>query len=456
MNITYDHGGAIIEMPDVAFTYQVAETPRDFDRRSNSGNTLEWNNVHNFIGDYIIYPYGANNDLPRIIKDVIDNSYNVPGFLNRKTELLWGAGPKLYREDIEDNKDIRVRVVDRTVQKWLDSIKYEDYLLKCCVDYQHMQATFTRYELNRGARIGKPFINKLHHVQLNHGRLARLRTADSNEPTHIVTSSFNFNHVTSVSDSKVYPIFDSSKPFEHENSIMHSNMYSFCTDYYNVPQIYGSLEWINRSTAVPLIFKAYAKNAINLKYHIISPAGFWDKKREIMMNQCKLENVKYDEKMLIAYEKKFLEQIGNVLSGDDNVGKYFHTTRKMVVQGHELFEEGWEIKVLDQKVKDFVESQILISDKADKAIAAGVNVHPVLANMTDSGKANSGGEQIYALLNYLNTGVDIQEMIICKPINYALQANFPDSGLKIGFFHNVPEAQQNISPAERTKNATQP
>lgn len=456
MNIQYEHGGAIIEMPNVAFTYQVAETPRDFDRRSNSANTLQWNNVHNFIGDYVIYPYGSNDDLPLVIKEVIDNSYNVPGFLSRKTELLWGAGPKLFREELKDNKDVRVRVEDANIQKWLESINYEEYLLKCCVDYQHMQATFTRFELNKGARIGKPFINKLHHVQLNHARLARLRTADSNKPTHIVKSSFDFKHINAISDHKVYPIFDSTKPFIYENSIMHSNMYTFCTDYYNVPQIYGSIEWINRSTAVPLIFKAYAKNAINLKYHIISPAGFWDKKRKDLQTQCIETNTTYDEKMLIAYERNFLEQIGKVLSGDDNVGKYFHTTRKMVVLGHELIDEGWEIKVLDQKVKDFVQSQILISDKADKAIAAGVNVHPVLANMTNSGKANSGGEQIYALLNYLNTGVDIQEMIICKPLNYAIQANFPESKLKVGFFHNVPETQQNIAPGERTRNATQP
>jgi hypothetical protein len=155
--------------------------------------------------------------------------------------------------------------------------------------------------------------------------------------------------------------------------------------------------------------------------------------------------------MLKEYERNFLLQIGEVLSGEENAGKYFHTSSRMLIQGHELISEGWEIKVLDQKVKDFVESQILISDKADKAISAAVNVHPILANMTDGGKANSGSEQIYALLNYLNTGVDIQEMIICKAVNYALKANFPNSNVKIGFFHNVPEMQSQTSPADRTK-----
>lgn len=451
MNITYEPGGAIVEFDKVAYTYQVAETPRDFDRRTNNSNTLEWNNALNLFGEYIIYPYGSNNDLPQIIKEVVDNSYNVPGFLKRKTELLWGAGPKLYTEELKEGVDIRKRVEDKKIKAWLDSWGAEEYLLKCTVDYQHIQGAFTRFELNKGSRVGQPFIKRLHHTSADYARLARLRASAAKEPTHIVHGSWNYNHINAVSEKKVYPIFDFTKPFAYENSIMYSNMYSFCTDYYTVPDLYGSLEWINRSTAVPLIFKAFAKNSMNLKYHIISPASFWDKKRSELQDKCRQNNETYVESMLKEYERNFLSQIGDVLSGQENAGKYFHTSSKVVVMGHELISEGWEIKVLDQKVKDFVQSQILISDKADKAISAAVNVHPVLANMTDSGKANSGSEQIYALLNYLNTGVDIQEMIICKPLNYALKANFPDSGVKIGFFHNVPELQQNTSPENRTK-----
>lgn len=455
MTIHKEKGGSIIEMPDIAYTYQVAETPRDFDKRTISGDTLYWNNVHNFIGDFLIYPYGSHNNLDQIIKDVVDNSYNVPGFLSRKIDIAWGAGPKLYRDELIDNKDVRVRVVDPAIQRWLESFKHEEYLLKCMADYQHIQSTYTRAELNKGSRIGKPFINKLHHVLPNHARLARLRNSIDNDPTHVVTSSWNFNNITAISDHKYYPLFDISNPFAAENTIIHSNRYTFCTDYYNVPALYGAIEWINRSTAVPLIFKAFAKNSMNLKYHIVSPASFWDRKRKEMIDNCTRENSTYNESMMIRYEREFLKQIGDVLSGYENAGKYFHTTMGMTVKGHDIIQEGWTVNVLDQKVKDFVSSQILISDKADKAIAAGINIHPVLANMTDTGKANSGSEQIYALLNYLNTGVDIDEMIVCKPINYALKANFPDSGLKIGFFHNAPEMQQNTTPAKRSKNSTQ-
>jgi len=451
MEVSYEQGGAIVSTPKVSFTYQVAETPRDFDRRSSSGlDALRWNNIQNHIGEYIIYPYGTNNDLPQIIADIVHNSYNVPGFLKRKTELLWGAGPKLYVDKLIDGKDTRVRVDNIKIQKWLDSIDYEKKLLQACVDYQHIQGTFTRYELNKGSRIGKPFIANLHHVHPDKGRLARLRSNKNLDPTHIVISNWNFNHINAVADSKAYPLFDFNKPFANENSILYSNMYSFCSDYYTVPDLYGSLEWINRSTAVPLIFKAFAKNSMNLKYHIISPAGYWEKKKSELQAYHKAD---YNDKMLQELERKILDQFADVLSGADNVGKYLHTTEILKMVGHDLVKEGWEIKVLDQKIKDFVEAQILISDKADKAISAGVNIHPVLANITDSGRANSGSEQIYALLNYLNTGVDIQEMIICKPWNYALKANFPEDNVKIGFFHNVPEVQQNTNPDNRTKNS---
>jgi hypothetical protein len=72
--------------------------------------------------------------------------------------------------------------------------------------------------------------------------------------------------------------------------------------------------------------------------------------------------------------------------------------------------------------------------------------------MSETGKVDSGSEQVYALISYLNTGIDIQEMIICKPINYAIKANFPDKDLKIGFYHNVPEKQEDVSPGNRSIN----
>jgi len=155
---------------------------------------------------------------------------------------------------------------------------------------------------------------------------------------------------------------------------------------------------------------------------------------------------------LLDFQKSFLEKISAVLSGEENTGKYLHTTKSLTVDGSNLLEHGWEVKVLDQNIKDFVESQIKISQRADRAVASGISLHSALGNMSETGKVDSGSEQHYALISYLNTGIDIQEMIITKPLNIAIKANWPESNIKIGFYHNVPEKQEDVSPADRSIN----
>ncbi|MFV8268466.1 hypothetical protein ACNQGP_00840 [Flavobacterium sp. GT2N3] len=452
MNIEYVGRDAIVDTPDVAFTYQVSETPRDFYQLKGKSNDLDWNNKHNYIGDYLVYPFGANNDLPDIIKHTVQTNYIAPGILKKKTQLIWGLGPQLYSEDITDSVLTRKWVMDKAIMDWLKSWNFEEYLIKACTDFQHIEGIFSRYELTKGSRVGKPFISRINHLFPDRTRLATAKSSKNREATHAMLSDYSFNAVNSLSEYKVYPLFDFTDPFANPNSVLYSNMYSFCTDYYTVPDLYGSLEWLNRSTSVPLIFKALSKNSINLKYHIVSPQAFWDKKRTEMVTNCNQRSIPFKESMLLDFQKQFLEKISVVLSGDENTGKYLHTTKSFTVEGTNLIEHGWEIKVIDQNIKDFVQAQISISERADHALSAGLNLHSALGNVSESGKSDSGSEQIYALKTFLQTGIDIPEMIIMKAINYAIKVNFPTSELKLGFYHQPAEKEQDIAPKNRIIN----
>ena len=452
MNIEYVGRDAIIDTVGVAFTYQVSETPRDFYKYRSESNSLDWNNQCNFIGDYLVYPYGANNDLPDIIKQTVQTNYIAPGFLKKKTQLIWGMGPQLYTEKIDKGVLTREWVQDNEVKAWLNLWNYEDYLIKACTDYQHIEGVFSRYELSKGSRIGENFIAKVIHLFPDRARLATAKDNTSRDATHVILSDYSYNQIQSLTDYKVYPIFDFTRPFSNRNSVLYSNMYSFCTDYYTVPDIYGSLEWLNRSTAVPLIFKALSKNSINLKYHIVSPQAFWDKKEKEIESNCIATGTIYKKSLLVDFQKAFLEKISVVLSGDENTGKYLHTSKSFTVEGTNIIEHGWEIKIIDQNIKDFVAAQISISERADHALSAGLNLHSALGNVSESGKSDSGSEQIYALKTFLQTGIDIPEMIIMKAVNYALQANWPSKNLKLGFYHINTEKEQNIAPKDRLIN----
>lgn len=456
MNIQDVDGGAIVSTNNIAFTYQVSETPRDFYNANKGLNDLDWNDQQNYIGDYKVYPYGVNDDLPDTIKQVVQNNYIAPGILKKKTQLIWGLGPILYTEKFVSTEDsakrVRIPTDDDEIMNWLESWQYEDYLIKAITDYQHIEGVFSRFEQSKGSRIGKNFISKIHHMYPDRVRLASLRSVESNEATHAVATDWSFSSISSINNYKAYNLFDFTNQAKYKNSVLYSNMYSFCTDYYTVPDLYGSLEWLRRSTAVPLIFKALSENSINIKYHIVSPQAFWDRKEEDLKANCTTLGLVYRKSMLEDYKRDFLKKIADVLGGDMNTGKYLHTSKEFTVEGSNLIEHGWKIEAIEQNIKDFVTAQIAISQRADHSLASGLNLHAALGNVSESGKSDSGSEQIYALKTFLQTGIDIPEMIIMKAINAAIKVNWPTKKLKLGFYHETPEKEQDINPKNRIIN----
>ena len=404
MNIEFEGRNALVDTGDVAFTFESAENPREFDKYRVPQENLDWTNQEYQIGNYRVFPYGSNNDLPKTIKDIVQNNSIAPGILKKKVQLLWGKGPQLYTEDIVGNVLQRTWTQDSVVQNWLDSWEYQDYLMKSIVDFTNIEGTFTKMHSSKGIRINKPSIGKLEHISAEVGRLGNKKEDLSYKAKVCIITDWNFKRVADVSDYKVYGLFDFTKPFQYRTSVLYSNMYSFCSDYYTVPDLYGSLEWIRRSSAIPLILKALSKNSINLKYHVISPAKFWEKKAKELKDK---HGEQYNDKMLLDYKKNYLRQISKVLSGAENTGKFWHSVKYLEIDGHKLVEEGWEIKEIKQNIKDFVSSQVQISDQANRMVAAGVGMHPALGGAGEAGRADSGSEQLYALKNYLLTGSSI-------------------------------------------------
>lgn len=449
MNIDFDGRNALVDTGDVAFTFESAENPREFDKYRIPQENLDWTDQEYQIGDYRVFPYGTNNDLPKTIKDIVQNNAIAPGILKKKVQLIWGKGPQLYTEEILENVLQRTWVQDERVQKWLGSWDSEEYLLKCLVDYVNIEGTFTKIHSSKGIRISRPTVSRLEHISAEESRLGNKKNDLSYKAKVCILTDWNFKRVADISDYKVYGLFDFQNPFKYKTSILYSNMYSFCSDYYTVPDLYGSLEWIRRSSAIPLILKALSKNSINLKYHVISPEKFWTKRAKELQDQ---HGEKYNAKMLLNYKKNYLRQVSKVLSGAENTGKFWHSVKYMTVDGHKLIEEGWEIKEIKQNIKEFVESQILISDQANRMTGGAAGMHPALGGAGESGRADSGSEQLYALKNYLLTGIDIPESIVMKAINYALKINFPEKKLKYGFYHLPPEKEEDITSSKRVKN----
>jgi len=228
-----------------------------------------------------------------------------------------------------------------------------------------------------------------------------------------------------------------------------SNMASFARRFYGVPAYYGALSWIKKASSIPRILTALTDNSLNIKWHIISPAAYWDAKDEKLRENCSLTGKTYSVQMLEDLKDETFRKLGVVLSGEKNIGKFF-TSEKVMNEFGQM--ENWEIVPIDQKVKDFIDSQIKIADKADSATTSGLSLHPALSNIMVDGKLASGSEQLYALKLYLATEIEIPERIITKALNQAINVNFPGKNLKIGFYHDVVQAEENVNSNERVKN----
>lgn len=450
-HIEYLEEGAIVSNTKTAYTYAVAANPRDFESYRTNTESLDWKSKDFHIADWRIHPYGDNNNLPIEIRDIVQNNSDAPGAIKKKVQMLWGKGPKLYSESFDENGElIKNWSDDKEVTDWLESWDYEDYLTKVAVDFTHMEGCFSKVLLYKGARVDKKNkIAKLKHVSIDKARLASKYKKELTEPTHVVVTDFRLQSINALIDMDVYPKYDFQNPFASRVSILYSNMHSFCQDYYTVPDIYGALEWLRRSNAIPIILKALSKNSLNVRFHVESSQEYWDQEEKRIKDRCTAKGIDYKESMLLEFEKKILGGIAEVLSGEENVGKFWHTKKILMVDGTNLLEHGWKITPIDQKIKDYIAAQISISNHASQKVNSSIGVHSSLSNTGEKGKVDSGGEQYTALHNYLATGIDIPEMIVTKAINYALKVNFPTKGLKLGFYHVATKRLAEVTPSQR-------
>lgn len=440
-----DEESAISTDEKASFTFEV------IDKRRNT--TQPWSPLDVFTNrgyvsrfqDWNIFPYGENNNLPLSIRNIVYANSIVPGILNKKTGLNWGKGPKLYEETFDEKGNlVRKWQKDATIEKWLKSWNSDKFLLKGAVDFSHIESYYAKFIFKKGWRLGDaPFIYKLEHIQSYRPMVVGKRQT----PTHILMEKKD-----DPNQYEVYPLqYSDADLVKASQSVMYTNLPSFCSDFFSIPQILGSIPWIVQSTNVPKFLEALSKNSINIKYHITSPQEFWNQKRDELKDQCADKNIPYDEKMLKALKRKMLRDIQKVLSTIENAGKFWHSEQVMFVEGVNIIEMGWKITPIDTKMGDIVKAHIDIANKADQSASTGVGIGGSLGNTGDKGKANGGSEQYYALNNYLQTGIDIPEMVIMDPINFAIKTNWPDSNLKLGFYHTEPQRQEDMTSGDRNK-----
>jgi hypothetical protein len=405
------------------------------------------------LGDYKVIPFGTNNDIPNELQETIFPNHLAPGVLDRKVELLFGQGPYLYQLKPDGKQFSRIPVEDANIQAWLDSIDYETSLIKNATEYYYAEQIYTKIRRGMGARIGRTDVSAAGVETLSNVncRLAYKRSDAKKTPTHVIVG--DWKNSTDKKDFEVFPIWDKNTPDRYPISIHITGFKSFGLPHYVLPSIYGTLNWIRRSTIAPKIIEAFTNNSLNIRFHITSPQKFWDDQREIMMKNCTAQKIKFTEKMMQDLEDKIFDGLSDVLSGVENVGKFWHNKTVQSFVGGKAVEEGWKISPIKQEVKEYVDAQIAVANKSDFAVQAGLRLHAALAFVGADGKSDSGSEQLYAYLIHQLTALPIAELFVCKALNDLIKHKF-NTNIRVGFYQVQAQKQEDTSESKRVKNTT--
>lgn len=412
------------------------------------GRSYNWESIPQSIGDFRIVPYGPNNLLPSELRSTVDDNNLAPGIIERQLGLLFGQGVFLYQLAFENGEIKHLWQQDKDIESWLSDWDFMSYIKGITTDYLYLKGFFNAIYLTRGHRIGKPA--KISHLEHIPAKNARLEWADSrklSDVKHILVGNFEQNcYDTGI---QALPVYDRKNPARYPVSAAYNSTYSFSRDFYSVPPYWGALRWIVRGSEIPTIFKYVTDNGLNLAYHVHSPFEYWDNKRDILKQVHPEWNEARIEKEIAELSTKFLVDLTEVLSGKENAGKFFHTVDITDDTGTT---HAWKIEAIDQKIKDFVDSQLKIAEASSSAITSGMGLHPSLSNVMVNGKLASGSEMLYAFRLHLLSNVAIAEQAILEQINQAIAFNFPDKNLRLGFYHQSLKAEEALSSSDRIKN----
>lgn len=433
---------------DVAFSYSAHSLTADPYEAFIADIAQSWEFMPALVNGAEVVPFGSNNDLPTAIRKIMDENNLAPGILQREIGLLWGQGARLYREEISaDGSEITRKWEDDTqIWDWLNSFEYEDAINRAIIEYKYMQGYFARFICSRGRRIGQGFISRIEIEPSKDVRMEWPASRRASDVSAYIVGDFEQNCRTGMTR---YPRFNRLDPFRFGQSMQYYNAYSFARNFYSVPHYYGALNWIKRSSDIPQILKYLTDNTIAVAYHVIVPNEYWEDFEQRIRADCEAKGKTYSKSELETARQDVFRQLTAALAGKRNSGKFFTSVSFEATRGERV---TWQIEPIDQKIKDYIEAQLAVSAKADAATTNGMGVHPALSGIQVDGKLSSGSEQLYALKSYIATSTAIPERIVLQAFNQAIRANFPQSPLMLGFYHQIVKREEDVKPANRVNN----
>lgn len=432
------------------------------------------------VNGYQVCMRGVNNNLCDEVTTEIKQNRLLPRLYSKEIKMLYGNGPCAYMQTVEGGKMKREYTALPAWDEWLNSWQErgmettaQEFAKTNIKNFYYFGDFFCKFRFARGKRLGMMPVAGIEPLENKHCRLATTRQDIAYEQI----SYSDFRHIAvgrwsyGLGNYKIYPKFALSEVDNYLYAAVSHHREKSVDEFYGVNETHqGARPYILGSNSTATYINSFLRNSLAAKIHIVIPNAWVVSKRSQLTKLCeenKLRKSKdkdlvkyngieigteYRESLLVEYMRLELRKIGDYLSGAENQGKAYSSISFMDASGHE---QQWKIETIDLKYKEYIDSLIAYDKRTEEALLSSVGLDASISAVSKDGViSKSGSDSYYNYLIYIMS-LTPEDEICAEPFNIALKLNFPElykQGYRIGFYREVPQRQEDISPKDRLNN----
>lgn len=432
------------------------------------------------VNGYQVCMRGVNNNLCDEVTTEIKQNRLLPRLYSKEIKMLYGNGPCAYMQTVEGGKMKREYTALPEWDEWLNTwqergmeTSAQEFAKTNIKNFYYFGDFFCKFRFARGKRLGMMPVAGIEPLENKHCRLATTRQDIAYEQI----SYSDFRHIAvgrwsyGLGNYKIYPKFALSEVDNYLYAAVSHHREKSVDEFYGVNETHqGARPYILGSNSTATYINSFLRNSLAAKIHIVIPNAWVVSKRSQLTKLCeenKLRKSKdkdlvkyngieigteYRESLLVEYMRLELRKIGDYLSGAENQGKAYSSISFMDASGHE---QQWKIETIDLKYKEYIDSLIAYDKRTEEALLSSVGLDASISAVSKDGViSKSGSDSYYNYLIYIMS-LTPEDEICAEPFNIALKLNFPElykQGYRIGFYREVPQRQEDISPKDRLNN----
>lgn len=389
-------------------------------------------------GEVEFVPFGPDDDTPLKVMERIHKNTIVGSNIDFKVNMAFGDGLAVYRRERDEQGE--TRLVEQLpkdqpdVFRFLERSNYDRLMQEVANDLVVFGDSFVRLVMSRGTNGGEPAIAMALHREMCFSRVSKQDEQSRRIAYHGYSSKWS--EMPSPDDVIVTPLLERANPLydllvrlgkeidpesgerradKQSGYVLSLNLPCPGRFYYNRPYWWSIfLDWYEFSCAIPRFKKALLKNQMVLKYHVSINERFWEK-------LYASENVtKEDKKKREELKRKFLQNLNDFLSGEENAGKSF-VSHFRYDQVNKYEESDIQIKPIESFIKggEYIED----SEEATNMICNTMAVHPSLKGASPGKSKNINGTEARELFIIAQAlfkpirSLMVQPLYIAKAVN---------------------------------------